>query len=95
MSTIGSYLLAVGLFLVAGYLVHSLFRGRPAPANPWGGASLEWKTSSPPPWDKFPSPPEVTDPYDFDPLQFDVKFVVFRVADDGVIPNVIPIKVII
>jgi cytochrome c oxidase subunit 1 len=33
-STIGSYLLGLGFVLMAGYLLHSLFRGAPAPANP-------------------------------------------------------------
>src|ERR1700730_13405312 len=34
-------------------LVHSLFRGAPAPANPWEGTSLEWIMPSPPPWNNF------------------------------------------
>src|ERR1700687_2848441 len=34
-------------------LVHSLFRGAPAPANPWEGTSLEWAMPSPPPWNNF------------------------------------------
>src|ERR1700686_4645923 len=34
-------------------LVHSLFRGAPAPANPWEGTSLEWIMPSPPPWKNF------------------------------------------
>jgi cytochrome c oxidase subunit I len=70
-SSIGSYLMAVGFFLIAGYLIHSLFRGRRAPANPWGGASLEWRTPSPPPHDNFPEPPPVGDPYDFTGLTYD------------------------
>lgn len=64
LSTIGSYLLAVGLTIVLVYLLHSLFRGQPAPANPWGSATLEWQCSSPPPHDNFPEPPVVGDPYD-------------------------------
>ena len=39
LSTIGAYVLAVGFVIIAVYLLHSLFRGRPAPANPWGGAT--------------------------------------------------------
>ena len=46
-STIGSYVMAVGFFLTAFYLLQSLVNGRKAPANPWGGASLEWECSSP------------------------------------------------
>src|SRR5262249_28651316 len=47
-STVGSYVMAAGFFLTAYYLLHSLFRGRRAPMNPWGGNSLEWHTPSPP-----------------------------------------------
>ncbi|HXW97914.1 MAG TPA: cbb3-type cytochrome c oxidase subunit I, partial [Gemmatimonadales bacterium] len=34
-------------------LFRSRFRGAPAPANPWEATSLEWSTSSPPPFDNF------------------------------------------
>ena len=44
LSTLGSYILAIGFVIIAVNLIHSLFRGRPAPANPWGGATLEWRT---------------------------------------------------
>ncbi|HKQ59763.1 MAG TPA: cytochrome c oxidase subunit I [Candidatus Polarisedimenticolaceae bacterium] len=64
-SSIGSYLMAVGFFVILGYLLHSLFRGRPAPANPWGGNSLEWHAPSPPPHDNFAVVPRAGDPYDF------------------------------
>lgn len=64
-STIGSYILAVAFFLMAGYLIVSLFRGAPAPANPWGGATLEWHTPSPPPHDNFAITPTVGEPYDY------------------------------
>jgi cytochrome c oxidase subunit 1 len=70
LSSIGSYFLAMGFFLCAGYLLHSLFRGRRAPANPWGGGTLEWRCSSPPPHDNFPSPPTVGDCYDFSGLEY-------------------------
>jgi cytochrome c oxidase subunit 1 len=33
--------------------IHSRFWGEPAPDNPWQGTSLEWSTTSPPPWDNF------------------------------------------
>ena len=71
-STMGSYLLALGFFVMAGYLVHSLLRGEPAPANPWGAATLEWRTASPPPHDNFANPPEeVGDPYDLSGVRWD------------------------
>jgi cytochrome c oxidase subunit I len=71
LSTVGSYLMAVGFFVTAGYLLHSIFRGRRAPANPWGGATLEWACASPPPHDNFAVPPVAGDPYDFTNLRWD------------------------
>ncbi len=72
LSTIGAYLLAVAFVIMAVYLIHSLFRGRPAPANPWGANTLEWRTSSPPPHDNFASPPgDQGDPYDLTGWAFD------------------------
>jgi len=70
-STMGSYIMALGFFITAAYLIHSLFRGRKAPANPWGGRSLEWQCSSPPPHDNFSSAPHVGDCYDFSVLEWD------------------------
>jgi cytochrome c oxidase subunit 1 len=63
-STIGAYVLASGLFIVLFTWIHSLLRGRPAPANPWGANTLEWHTSSPPPHDNFAVEPVAGDPYD-------------------------------
>jgi cytochrome c oxidase subunit I len=34
-------------------LIHSRFWGKPAPDNPWQATSLEWATTSPPPFDNF------------------------------------------
>jgi cytochrome c oxidase subunit 1 len=71
-SSIGSLVMAVGFLLTAVYLVRSLFRGAVAPANPWGAATLEWETASPPPKDNFAGePPRVGDPYDFDRVTWD------------------------
>jgi cytochrome c oxidase subunit 1 len=71
LSSLGSFVMAAGFFVMAGYLLHSLLRGRPAPANPWGGATLEWQTASPPPHDNFTTPPPVDDPYDVEAWAFD------------------------
>ncbi len=71
LSSIGSYLTAVGLFMVLAYLLLSIFTGRRAPANPWGGATLEWQCTSPPPHENFASRPTVGDPYDFSGLRYD------------------------
>ena len=64
-STIGSYIMAAGFFWTLYLLVQSLFSGKIAPANPWGGRSLEWQCSSPPPHDNFKTTPSVGDCYDF------------------------------
>jgi cytochrome c oxidase subunit 1 len=53
-STLGSWVLAAGLFLTLAYLVRAIFRG-PAAADPWGSLGFEWRTTSPPPahnWDE-------------------------------------------
>jgi cytochrome c oxidase subunit 1 len=65
-STIGSYLIAVGFVLSAFYFIHAIFFGKKAPSNPWGAATLEWQTPSPPPLENFVEPPVVTHgPYDY------------------------------
>ncbi len=70
-STLGSYIMALGFVITAVYLIHSLFRGARAPANPWGGRSLEWQCPSPPPHDNFSEAPHVGDCYDFSVLEWD------------------------
>ncbi len=70
-SSLGSYLLAVGLFLAAGVLLHSLIRGRRAPRNPWGAATLEWQSESPPVHYNFEGDLVLTDPYDYSGLVWD------------------------
>jgi cytochrome c oxidase subunit I len=69
-STIGSLILAAAFFLTLFYLVHSLFRGAVAPANPWGGATLEWQCASPPPHDNFSVTPTVGEVYDYDGMTY-------------------------
>jgi heme/copper-type cytochrome/quinol oxidase subunit 1 len=58
--TIGSYLVALGLLMVVANLVRSWFRAVPAGNDPWGGATLEWSTTSPPPPENFATIPAVT-----------------------------------
>ena len=71
-ATIGSWILVAGIFLMFGNLIYALFRGRKAPANPWGGVTLEWQISSPPPLENFEKEPEIKkNPYDFRGVQFD------------------------
>lgn len=65
-STVGSWILAAGLVLMAANLVRSAKSGAPAGNNPWGAATLEWRTSSPPPTENFEEIPAVTKgPYVF------------------------------
>jgi cytochrome c oxidase subunit 1 len=70
-STIGSYIMAVGFLMTAAYLIQSLISGEKAPANPWGGRSLEWQCASPPPHDNFKEQPRVGDCYDFSIVRWD------------------------
>jgi cytochrome c oxidase subunit 1 len=65
-STIGSWVLAMGLVIMFYNLVHSLFAGEKAGNNPWNAATLEWQTTSPPPTENFDEVPVVTKgPYTF------------------------------
>jgi cytochrome c oxidase subunit 1 len=48
-STVGSWILIIGLLIMVLNLLRALRRGAPAPADPWGGATLEWTVPSPPP----------------------------------------------
>ncbi|MFO0556184.1 MAG: cytochrome c oxidase subunit I [Polyangiaceae bacterium] len=65
-SSIGSFILGFGMLVMLVNLVRSLFSGARAPANPWGGKTLEWQTSSPPPTENFYRTPVVTHgPYDY------------------------------
>lgn len=66
-STVGSWIFAAGLILMFGNLIVALFKGRPAPANPWGGKTLEWQIPSPPPHENFEKIPVITHgPYKYD-----------------------------
>ncbi len=66
-STIGSYVLGLGLFMAAGGLLVSLWKGKQAGPNPWKALTLEWThTSSPPDPHNFHHTPIVTrGPYDY------------------------------
>jgi cytochrome c oxidase subunit 1 len=67
MSTAGASILAAGMLLTLSYLVWSIFRGKPAPQNPWGSRSYEWLAPTPPPTHNFDEPLAITrGPYDYD-----------------------------
>ena len=61
-------LLWIGLLIALIVLLHTLFRGKRSHANPWGGATLEWHCTSPPPYYNFDRAPAVGDPYDVSDL---------------------------
>ena len=58
-STIGAFVLFSGIIVFGINLVYTHFRGQPAGNNPWGGDSLEWSVSSPPPDQGYSVPPIV------------------------------------
>lgn len=65
-ATVGSWILVAGILIVVINLILSLRKGAKAPANPWGGKTLEWTVASPPPAENFHKIPVVTTgPYDF------------------------------
>jgi cytochrome c oxidase subunit 1 len=64
LSSAGGVLVALGLLLFAGNAAITFARASQLPeerrpADPYGGTTLEWATSSPPPEDDFDSVPEV------------------------------------
>jgi cytochrome c oxidase subunit 1 len=65
-STFGSWVLGMGLFITAAYLLASLRKPMDAPDNPWGGTTMEWQTSSPPITHNFEDQPVLEHaPYDY------------------------------
>jgi cytochrome c oxidase subunit I len=62
LSSIGAVIVVVGLVSVLANIVWSLVAGRVAGPDPWGGDTLEWTTSSPPPPHNFESIPIVRSP---------------------------------
>jgi cytochrome c oxidase subunit I len=70
LSSIGSMLFGLSLFIMLGYLLKSLHSGKKSPQNPWGGVSLEWETATPPIEHNFHGQPICTrGPYDFDEIE--------------------------
>lgn len=62
-SSIGSFVIAVGVLLFIINVISSLRSGPPAPDNPWNAGTLEWATSSPPPVYNFEAIPVVKSHY--------------------------------
>ncbi len=68
-STIGSWVMIFSMLLMFGNLIYAARKGKKSSDNPWGGATLEWHTSSPPPtlnFDKLPD--DIPGSYDY-PLE--------------------------
>jgi len=68
LSTIGAFVLGISIFISVISLVASLFNGKKAPRNPWGGSSLEWQAPTPPTLFNFEKPPVIHELYNYDDL---------------------------
>ena len=59
LSSIGAIILIIGLTIIIANLVKSARYGEKAEKSPWGGKTLEWKVSSPPPVENFDEIPVI------------------------------------
>jgi cytochrome c oxidase subunit 1 len=66
-STVGSWVMALGLFFMIYNLIKGLRSTEKVGRNPWGGITLEWQTKSPPPLENFDKLPELNEggPYNY------------------------------
>jgi cytochrome c oxidase subunit 1 len=65
-STMGAYTIGVGMLILLYAIVSSWRHGPIAPANPWGGKTLEWAVPNPIPLENFEVLPVViSDPYGY------------------------------
>ncbi len=65
-STVGSWILAIGGFWMLFMFIQSLRNGKKAPWNPWNSAGYEWASPTPPPLENFNKQPVFTrGPYDY------------------------------
>jgi cytochrome c oxidase subunit 1 len=60
-STIGTFVMALGILLLLYSVILAFIRGKPAGNDPWDGRTLEWSISSPPPYYNFDKMPVVND----------------------------------
>jgi cytochrome c oxidase subunit 1 len=65
-STMGSWIMYAGLGIIITNLIYAVKSGSKAPADPWGGKTLEWTVPSPPPIENFEEIPVITKgPYNY------------------------------
>ena len=76
-ATLGSYTIALSVFIFLINVIKTMRKDKDAGDDPWGGATLEWATSSPPPAHDFDVIPEVRDR---DPLWHDRDHGIARAA---------------
>jgi cytochrome c oxidase subunit 1 len=57
--TISAYVIALSMLIGLANIIITLRKPRTAPADPWGGNTLEWATTSPPPVHNFDALPEI------------------------------------
>ncbi|MCH8027731.1 MAG: cbb3-type cytochrome c oxidase subunit I [candidate division Zixibacteria bacterium] len=68
-SSIGALIMGVGFLLIGIYLIHAIFKGKPAGPNPWRALTMEWETPSPPRAGNFEGAQRLTHgPYDYDKI---------------------------
>jgi cytochrome c oxidase subunit 1 len=58
-STVGSFMLGIGVLLTVVNALHAYRNGKPAGNDPWKGNTLEWYVQSPPPANNFDVVPRV------------------------------------
>lgn len=72
-STVGAFVLGIGIVLSYAVLLYAAFYGRRVSGNPFCGASLEWQSSSPPSFHNFDHQVVVHDPYEYGEMVYDEK----------------------
>jgi cytochrome c oxidase subunit I len=67
LSSIGGFIIFIGLIFMFRNLVLGARKGEPTTANPWNGRTLEWQIPSPPPLENFEEIPVIThEPYNYE-----------------------------
>jgi cytochrome c oxidase subunit 1 len=66
-STVGSWVLAIGIIVMLWNLIRAKSKGTPVGRNPWNSISIEWQTKSPPPLENFDKLPKLNEggPYNY------------------------------